>query len=314
MSLTFIFLDGTGLGKKDKSNPFYSAKPEILKFWEGSEASSKNYLLKPVDPLMGIYGMPQSATGQTTIFTGINIPKLLGKHTGSFPNRLMRKILIKKNLFKKIREKRWKGVYINAYPMHSRLFSSPNIEITESGLFEFSESFPRIFKKKISVTTTMMIANGIVPFDVEDIEKERALFQDYTNISLIERGLKIDKISPKDAGRILNKISRNHHFSLYEYFQTDLYGHRRTFEERVKLIQNLDQLIDSFIQFSDPLIDTLLITSDHGNIEDSSSKTHTKNPVPLLVWGKNSEKLIKNIRSLKDISPAILNFLSYDLS
>ena len=50
--------------------------------------------------------------------------------------------------------------------------------------------------------------------------------------------------------------------------------------------------MDLFTELLDELQDgnnhTLVVTSDHGNVEDLSVKTHTYNPVPLIVSGPHA--------------------------
>src|SRR5207237_7294576 len=53
----------------------------------------------PTDACLGIEGRPQSASGQTTILTGINIPELLGYHKQGFPNAAMLEILRDHSIF-----------------------------------------------------------------------------------------------------------------------------------------------------------------------------------------------------------------------
>jgi bisphosphoglycerate-independent phosphoglycerate mutase (AlkP superfamily) len=54
----------------------------------------------------------------------------------------------------------------------------------------------------------------------------------------------------------------------------------------------------------------ILITSDHGNMEDLSTRHHTTNPVPGLVIGSRSlrEKFCVGLRNISQITPAILQF------
>jgi bisphosphoglycerate-independent phosphoglycerate mutase (AlkP superfamily) len=54
----------------------------------------------------------------------------------------------------------------------------------------------------------------------------------------------------------------------------------------------------------------VMLTSDHGNIEDLSRHTHTLNPVPTLVWGPNNREIAAGITSLVDITPAIVRILT----
>ena len=153
-----------------------------------------------------------------------------------------------------------------------------------------------------------MIANEVTPCDETDILSGRALYQDFTNQSLIKRGFKLPEFTPLRAAKIIYNISKKHDFILYEYFQTDLYGHRRSFLDCVELIKQLDRMIEHLTALLDKKRDTLLITSDHGNIEDYSTRSHTLNPVPLLVWGNKNEKLKQSINSIVDVTPSILEF------
>ena len=54
---------------------------------------------------------------------------------------------------------------------------------------------------------------------------------------------------------------------------------------------------------------TLILTSDHGNIEDLSIRNHTLNHVPTLAWGAGREHVRGRVRSLADITPVIIELL-----
>ena len=306
--LIFIFLDGVGIGKSENSNPFYYAKTKYLPLFNGKQTLPDGVPVKKIDPLLGVDGMPQSASGQTAIFTGVNIPLLLNGHRGSYPTKPMRKIIKSNNLLLHLREKKLKIRFINAYPGHSELFTTKHIEIHKDGRFHFSERFPSRFKKRISTTTCLMISNELTPCDENDILDGNSLYQDFSNKSLKERGLELPEFSPEQAAEIIYNTSQEYDFILYEYFQTDLYGHRHSFYDCVELIKKLNRLIEKLISSLDKNRDTLLITSDHGNIEDCSRRTHTKNQVPLIVWGNKTEMLRNSINTLTDITPGILNF------
>ena len=45
-----------------------------------------------------------------------------------------------------------------------------------------------------------------------------------------------------------------------------------------------------------------------GQLEDLSIKTHTRNPVPLIAWGKKKEDLLTQVHSIQDIAPVLLRF------
>ena len=54
---------------------------------------------------------------------------------------------------------------------------------------------------------------------------------------------------------------------------------------------------------------TVILTSDHGNIEDLSIRNHTLNQVPTLAWGAGREHVRARVRSLADITPVIIELL-----
>jgi hypothetical protein len=53
----------------------------------------------------------------------------------------------------------------------------------------------------------------------------------------------------------------------------------------------------------------VLLTSDHGNIEDLSTKRHTLNRVPLMAWGWGAERIVQEVRELSGVAPAIRRLL-----
>lgn len=56
----------------------------------------------------------------------------------------------------------------------------------------------------------------------------------------------------------------------------------------------------------------LLLTSDHGNLEDLSTRRHTANPVPgLLIGGLPLRReFARDLHDLTGITPAIYDFLA----
>ena len=53
---------------------------------------------------------------------------------------------------------------------------------------------------------------------------------------------------------------------------------------------------------------TLVICSDHGNLEDLSVKTHTLNPSLTIAAGKNSEAIFRSVKNITDIKPALVKY------
>jgi len=55
---------------------------------------------------------------------------------------------------------------------------------------------------------------------------------------------------------------------------------------------------------------TLILSSDHGNLEDVSVRTHTRNPVPTIIWGNKKEQIQNKIEKLTDITPLLIELVA----
>lgn len=104
-------------------------------------------------------------------------------------------------------------------------------------------------------------------------------------------------------------MSRRYELTLFEYFYTDKVGHRRIDASPSALLDKLNRFLGTLIDQLDPEQDTLLITSDHGNFEDRSHTQHTRNPVPLIVYGW-AAPFFQDAQCLADVTPAILDALT----
>jgi 2,3-bisphosphoglycerate-independent phosphoglycerate mutase len=278
MSVLLIFIDGLGIGRREAANPFH----------ELPEAAPFDGVCIRTDPRMGVEGRPQSASGQTTILTGVNIPQTLGYHKQGFPNAAMREILNEHSIFLQLEELGIEpNAFINAY--------TP----------QFFESEPR-WK---SATTVAVEAATMRFRTLEDLQNEAALFHDFTNQLLIERGFKIEEYSPERAGKILANLSAKNEFTLYEHFITDKLGHDQNMELARLHLPRLAKFVLSVLENIDLSRTTVLLTSDHGNIENLSVRNHTLNDVPTLAWGREKGYLASRIKSLADITPTIIEIL-----
>ena len=304
----FIFMDGVGLGTRHEHNPFAAARSRFLPFYQESPQLPDGTPVGALDATLNIEGIPQSASGQTTLYTGINVPELLG-HKGSYPGPSMRRILSRTNLLKEVRACGRSVAFLNAYPHYAPLFQPPHLTLNPDGGFSFSPDFPVMFRRRLSVTTCMMLSSGLAPRSETDILEGTALYQEYANRTLIQSGLDLPVFTPEQAAEIIARTAGDVDLLLYEYFQTDLYAHRHGFDEQVTLIRDLDRLVESLLDQLNPATDTLVITSDHGNLEDGSSHTHTRNSVPLIAWGAAGEELRAAASGLPDVTPAIVKAL-----
>lgn len=290
-SVLLFFIDGLGIGTRGPFNPLDNlpdAAP-LAVFQNETPDKFLDGITVPTDPRLGIEGRPQSASGQTTILTGINAPATIGYHKQGFPNKSLLEIIGQHSIFRQLSEAGVEPItFANAYT---------------SGFF--SER-PRW----ISATTAAVEAAGLRFRTMEDVRNDRAVFMDYTNRILIERGEDVAERSEPEAATVLSRIVAQNRFTLYEYFITDKVGHAQDMDLAKTILTSLALFIRELLIKLDLERTTVILTSDHGNIEDLSLRNHTLHDVPTIVWGAQRERIAARIRNLADITPAIVALLT----
>lgn len=300
MKVIMIFLDGFGLGNEDELNPyFYARTPFFDSILEGhllynhiGKIITDRVVMIPTDALLGVIGTPQSATGQTTLWTGINAAKQVGYHVRAYPTAPLREIISSASIMKLFVSRGQTATFANAYN---------------------DRYFELVKKRKLrhSVSTLITLSAGNPLRNLDDLRKGRAVYQEFTNQLLVDRGYAVDIISPEEAGENLASIGKEHDFTLYEYFITDKIGHRRDFDAAIKIYEALDAFIGACVNASDLNKTLIMLVSDHGNIEDLSTGRHTLNPVPTLIINDHVNKTdYEKIHSLTDITPYVLGLSS----
>src|SRR5439155_16802125 len=110
--------DGLGIGTRGGQNPFdglADAAPLGIFQNEQPELPFEG-VLAVTDARLGVDGRPQSASGQTTILTGINAPAIIGYHKQGFPNQALLDIIREHSIFKQLSEAGIKPVaFANTY-------------------------------------------------------------------------------------------------------------------------------------------------------------------------------------------------------
>jgi 2,3-bisphosphoglycerate-independent phosphoglycerate mutase len=154
------------------------------------------------------------------------------------------------------------------------------------------------------------LAAGLPFFSTDLLNEGKCLYHDLTNEALIERGFDVPRWTPGQAGKVLKGIGDSHDFVLYEYFLTDRAGHSQDRRIALRELQKLDAFVASVLESFNPVDTLLLLASDHGNIEDLSVKTHTRNRVPVIAWGKGRERIAEKVRSIQDVTPALLELFA----
>jgi 2,3-bisphosphoglycerate-independent phosphoglycerate mutase len=290
-SVLLFFIDGLGIGTRGPHNPF-DGLPESqpLAVFQNEQAETfLDGVVVETDPRLGVEGRPQSASGQTTILTGINAPSLLGYHKQGFPNQALLEVLKEHSIFRQLQDAGVSPVtFANAYT--SRFFAER----------------PRW----VSATTAAVEAAGLKFRTVEDLRSGSAIFMDFTNRILRERGEDVPEQSEEEAAVVLARIAGENRFTLYEYFITDKVGHAQDMTTARIVLTGLARLIRELLFRLDLQRTTVILTSDHGNIEDLSIRNHTLHSVPTIVWGNHRDRIAARIKTLADITPAIVALLT----
>lgn len=289
-SVILFFVDGLGIGEREPHNPLSLCDAGPLAYFRDEEpAIDHEGVLSRTDATLGVEGRPQSASGQTTILTGVNAPKELGRHKQGFPNEFLRGILREHSVFKRLTESG----------------TGPNL---------FANTYtPQFFEKtpRWKSATTVAVESAGIPFRrIPDLLGRRSLYHDFTNRSLKERGFDVPEFSPSEAAGILAGLADEHRFVLYEHFITDKIGHDMDMERAKRHLPELAEFLLETIARTDPARTTVILTSDHGNVENLSVRNHTLNKVPTVVWGRRAKESAERIRDLTDIAPLVRWLLS----
>ncbi len=303
MKILFLFLDGIGLGDNEpEKNPFARAEMPYLQSLLGGQTligetapfEGERASLLAVDPNLGVKGLPQSATGQAVLLTGLNIPAELGYHYGPKPNPAVAQYLNGETIFSKTIKAGKKAALLNAYPPRyfdgidsgKRLYSSIPLALTNAGLSLFTD---------------------------KDYFEGKALSADFTGEGWHSFLGFPDAPSydPHTAGIKLAELAKQYDFSFFEYWASDYAGHKQDMESAVSQLERFDGVLKGLLETWRDEDGLILLTSDHGNMEDLSTRKHTAVNVPLLLFGNKNDRLEfeKDIHDLTGIAPAIVKSL-----
>lgn len=302
MRVLLLFLDGFGLGEDDSvKNPMFSARTETLRRLFGripvrgnGHYTGPNAILVPTDATLGVSGIPQSGTGQTAIFTGVNASAAIGMHSGPYPNAGVREIIAAGNVFHRLRSAGLRVELGNAYP--------PIL-------------FERLARNKARRSAIMQAAlsAGVRLRDVQDLTAGQAVSaMSVTNKIWRDHGAPVPVVTARQAGLNLIRLAQLNDFTAFEYFLTDAAGHKNDPHWIMEVLSELDEFLGGILEELDLAETLLIVTSDHGNIEDASVKGHTLNPVPTILVGAQRNELAPQIYSLLDITPAVVQTLIGD--
>jgi hypothetical protein len=296
----FLFLDGVGLGTPTpagdaSANPFTTHYPALEALARGHAWTSDapaitepDHVFHGVDATLGVAGLPQSGTGQAALFGGFDAPGMAGRHFGPYPPSSVRPALAELNLFSRFARA---GASTEALA-----FANP-----------FPERFLRFVRSsgRWTASTFCCVSAGVRLRDGDDLRAGTAVPADFTGALWPE----IDApapVAPAAAGRRLARLARDYRLTLFEVWVTDKAGHSRDRGRAAGVLSDLDAFMAGLLDEFDTSCGLLVLSSDHGNLEDLTTKTHTLNPVPLVAIGADAGRFA-GARTIADVVPALLN-------
>lgn len=295
-----IFLDGVGLGLDDPVvNPFARAHLPTLQQLAGGHRwlattpfqDGPTALFIPTDAHMDVPGRPQSGTGQAAIVTGKPVPQLVGRHYGPKPDAATRQIISQGTLFHDVIGAGYSAALLEAYPPQWH-------EAITSG-------------RRLPSSYQQAAKDAGLPFmTADDLRHGRAISGDWTGAGWREE-LHIPDVPtlpPWQVGQRLAHLATSSAFSFMPHWLTDVVGHRGPMSRAVELLKTFDAVLAGLLA-NWPQKDALLvITSDHGNIEDLSHRHHTENKVPTVIVGE-ARQAFTDLTNLAGIAPRIRTLL-----
>lgn len=294
MAIVFVFLDGVGLAPAGPANPLAAAPTPRLRALLGGPLTIEqaqrrpDLLLRPIDPALGVPGAPQSGTGHVALLAGVNAPAMHGRHQPNFPPVALRPLLAERSIFRRARAAGLAVAFANVFT---------------AGYWRAVEA------RRIRRSASVIAAEGAgLPLrDLDDLRAGRALSWDITGEAIVARGEGegLSLPSPAEAGASLAGLAREHPLVFFECFMTDLAGHGRLGPGGVALtLERVDGLVGGLLDALGPA-DSLLITSDHGNLEDAGSSVHSEAAVPLLVAGPHAPAFA-GVTRIDEVADALL--------
>jgi len=282
VKILFLFIDGLGLRAPAADNPLTPAVCPALYRLITEHAV-------PLDACLGVAGLPQSATGQATLFTGINAARYVGRHMEGFPGPSLRNLITGGNLLHDLATRSRRVRFANGY---------------------LADSLDEIRARRFRSVTT--VAALTVPEAIclrEDLLANQAVFHDITRATMRERGYTGPLITPQQAAEHLIQIALANDFTLFEFFLTDIAGHARDPQQATDTLTLLDAFVAVAAAMAAEQELLFVLTSDHGNIECMSGHAHTLNPVPLVAVGPSAAEFQAGATSLVDVTPRLLKLL-----
>jgi hypothetical protein len=242
----------------------------------------------PLDATLGVEGTPQSGTGQAALLTGQNAARIFGRHFGPWTPVRLRPLVEHGNVLSVARAAGRTVAFANAYP---RGWPGPR-----GG-------------RRVAGPPLAARGAGVLDRHEEELGKGRAVSSEIVNDGWRNHlgHHWLAEVSEHDAGRNLAGIAAEADLTLYAHYATDTVGHRGDLAACIAALERVDRFLSGVVAGL-PEDVTLVLTSDHGNIEDIMTQ-HTRNPALGVAAGPAATWMAEAMTSLMDVAPTLLTHL-----
>lgn len=300
-----LFLDGVGLGDADgATNPFVGAATPTLDVLAGGRwavaadrrvggGGTAGPSFAALDATFGHPELPQSATGQTALLTGADAVGAMGRPYGPWPGPTLARLLAADGLFHDARAAGGAAL-ANAYP--------------ERYLAALEAGDGRGRRLRPAAALLAARAADVRARSEHDARRGAAVAAD---LGFDAAGARpgawrpgaTRAAAPLDAwARALAGLARDHALTYLDVWVTDRVGHRADLALATALVEHLDAALDALLAALDGT--TLVVVSDHGNLEDARGPRHTRAAVPLVAHGP-AAAAFRGVVDLRGVRPAL---------
>lgn len=282
MRVALLFIDGVGVGlRAPETNPLARGEFLLSQFQDGPGTPLPGGELSLVDATFGMAGRPQSASNQTALLTGLPAPRLVGRHVLGYPDAPLRALLEEHSLVKRLVAEGRQACFANAYP--AGYLAALGLPHARGGAEDVSLSPQARRRLRPSASTAAFAAGGVPLLTLDALRAGAALAHDVTGARAVARGLQLPQRTPKEAAHIFWHLARGMDFTLFEHFTADEAGHAQDGAAALEALATFDAFLREVLA-ARPEDVRVLVTSDHGNVEDLGTRNHTRAPVPLLAF------------------------------
>lgn len=303
MRVAILFTDGVGVGPRNPDTNPLARGEFLLSQFEGGEGSTlpAGGTRHDVDTTFGVDGRPQSASNQTAIWTGRPAPALLGRHVLGYPNAPLKALIASHSIVRQLTAASRTASFANAYP--AGYLDALGLKRRPSAGDDFRIPERYLRRLKASASTLAMAAGDIALRTLDDARHDAGLTHDVDGSTAARRKVTVPTRTATDAAAIFWRLAED--FTLFEHYLADEAGHAQDSVAAARAIETFDAFARAVIA-TRPDDVQVLICSDHGNVEDLSIRSHTRNPIAVLSFGPAK---LPPLSTVADVGTAALSVL-----